>query len=105
MGSWFWPFGAFLNLSRTTINNTADKRADAPPDDQADQAQAPSYQDLSDVPAPQQDDSSSGSVSKRARMGDAKAQIALRHREALDGELMGLAPRKSSGDPLSALFG
>jgi hypothetical protein len=110
MGSWWWPFGAFLNLSRTTINNTAGQRADAPADEQADQAAPPPYQDISSVPAPQQDDSSDTSgeeanLARRAKAGDARAQIALRKREALESELMGLAPRKSSDDPLSALFG
>ena len=100
MGSWFWPFGAFLNLSRTTINNTADKRADAPLDEQQSQAVPPDFQDLSNVQAPQQDagqyDDDSGSANiliKRAMRGDTTAAGKLRDlraREALDGELMGL---------------
>ena len=111
MGAWFWPFSWFINSSRATIADTTAQRTDAPPAGQADQAAPPAYQDLSAVPAPQQDDSSDDAsgeeavLAKRARMGDAKAQIALRKREALDAELMGFAPRKSSGDPLSALFG
>jgi hypothetical protein len=55
VGSWYWPFGQFLSFARTTVNNTAPQRADAPPDEQADQAQAPGYQDVSAVSAPQQD--------------------------------------------------
>ena len=53
VGSWYWPFGQFLSFAHTTINNTAPQRADAPPDDQ--NAQAPGYQDVSAVNAPQQD--------------------------------------------------
>jgi hypothetical protein len=51
MGSWFWPFGQFLSFAHTTINQTAPQRADSPPDEQADQAAPPDYQDLSSVPA------------------------------------------------------
>jgi hypothetical protein len=43
MGSWFWPFGNFLNFARTTVNNTADKRADAPPEEQQSDAEQPDY--------------------------------------------------------------
>ena len=100
MGSWFWPFGAFLNLSRTTINNTTGQRADAPLDEQQSQAVPPDFQDLSNVQAPQQDagqyvppDDGSGSLIKKAMRGDTTAAGKLRdlrEREALDGELMGL---------------
>jgi hypothetical protein len=120
MGSWFWPFGQFLNFSRTTINNTSAQRADSPPAEQADQAAPPDYQDLSDVPAPQQDDSSGSKseadLTKRAKAGDINAQIELRKiraREAAnkeeDDELMGIAPPKSpksrSSDLLSTILG
>jgi hypothetical protein len=112
MGSWFWPFGQFLSFAHTTINQTAPQRADSPPDEQADQAAPPAYQDLSSLPAPLQDDSSDTSgdtLVKRAKAGDGNAQIALRKREALDGELMGLAPRKfsesRSSDLLSSILG
>ena len=45
MGAWFWPFSWFQKSSTTVINNTADKRADAPPDGQQD-ASAPQYQNV-----------------------------------------------------------
>ena len=51
MGSWYWPFGNLLNFSRTTINNTSDKRADSPPDEQSD-AEKPDYQPVGDPPTP-----------------------------------------------------
>ena len=43
MGAWFWPFSWFQKSSTTIINNTADKRSDAPPDSQSDAA-PPAYQ-------------------------------------------------------------
>jgi hypothetical protein len=46
MGSWYWPFGNLLNFSRTTINNTSDKRADAPPEEQQADAENPGYSEL-----------------------------------------------------------
>ena len=51
VGSWFWPFGNLLNFSRTTVNNTSDKRADAPPDEQSDAAK-PDFQPIDDPSAP-----------------------------------------------------
>ena len=45
MGAWFWPFSWFQKSSTTVINNTADKRADTPPDGQQD-ASAPQYQNV-----------------------------------------------------------
>jgi hypothetical protein len=64
------------------------------------------------VQAPQQDDSSDTSgeeanLIKRAKAGDSNAQIALRQREALEGELLGLAPpkpRKSRSDKLLSMI-
>ena len=54
MGSWYWPFGQFMNFARTTINNTTEKRADAPPDEQQSETASPDYQDVSAVQAPQE---------------------------------------------------
>lgn len=57
MGSWYWPFGQFLSFARTTVNNTTDKRADAPPEEQQAETAAPGYQDVSAVQAPQEAES------------------------------------------------
>ena len=57
MGSWYWPFGQFLSFARTTINNTTDKRADAPPDEQQTETASPDYQNVSAVQAPQEAES------------------------------------------------
>ena len=54
MGAWFWPFSWFQKSSTTVINNTADKRADTPPEGQQD-ASAPQYQNVQ----PPMDDGSS----------------------------------------------
>jgi hypothetical protein len=48
VGSWAWPFGNFLNFSRTTVKDTADKRASQPPVEQADQSQPPQMDDVND---------------------------------------------------------
>jgi hypothetical protein len=55
MGSWWWPFGTFLNLSRTTINNTADRRAGAPPEEQQNEAAPPETQDVPAEPTPEEE--------------------------------------------------
>ena len=71
VGSWYWPFGNLLNFSRTTINSTADKRADAPPEEQGD-AEKPDFQPVGDPspdengPQPPTDDSQQG---ERAMQG------------------------------------
>jgi hypothetical protein len=48
MGSWAWPFGNFLNFSRTTIKSTDDKRTASPPAEQADQSVQPGMTDVTD---------------------------------------------------------
>jgi hypothetical protein len=48
MGSWAWPFGNFLNFSRTTIKESADKRTATPPTEQSDQAVQPDMADVTD---------------------------------------------------------
>jgi hypothetical protein len=46
VGSWYWPFGNLLNFSRTTINNTSDKRVDSPPEEQQADSENPGYSEL-----------------------------------------------------------
>ena len=54
VGSWFWPFGHFLDFSRQTVRDTSDKRADTPIEEHQDEAVQPTYQNISASPSEQE---------------------------------------------------
>ena len=84
VGSWAWPFGNFLNFSRTTIKSTDDKRTASPPAEQSDQSAQP---DMTDVTDPSLDPSTDPSADPGAPPPDADVPQPDSQGETMDGNV------------------